>query len=131
VWAPACRRAGLEGLGFHDLRRTNAAMLMASGASSRDAQELLGHKDPRMLLGVYAQSTSEGKRAAVDRLTAALQPADEPPNRPRTAPNVPCQGRLRQVDLGGQAGRGRSAHAALGKDRLAGGSSVELGESSP
>jgi len=81
VWAPACRRAGLEGLGFHDLRRTNA-MLMASGASIRDAQELLGHKDPRMLLGVYAKSTSEGKRAAVDRLTAELEPADEPPQPP-------------------------------------------------
>ena len=82
MWAPACRRAGLEGLGFHDLRRTNATMLMASGASIRDAQELLGHKDPRMLLGVYAKSTSEGKRAAVDRLTAALEPADEPPQPP-------------------------------------------------
>ena len=35
-----------------------------------------------MLLGVYAKSTSEGKRAAVDRLTAALEPADEPPQPP-------------------------------------------------
>ncbi len=57
-------------------------MLIASGASIRDAQELLGHKDPRMLLGVCAKSTSEGKRAAVDRLTAALEPADEPPQPP-------------------------------------------------
>ena len=89
VWAPACRRAGLEGLGFHDLRRTNATMLMAAGASIRDAQELLGHKDPRMLLGVYAKSTSEGKRAAVDRLTAALEPADEPPQPPADGGGCP------------------------------------------
>jgi integrase len=75
VWVPACQRAGLPGLGFHDLRRTNATLLVASGASIRDAQELLGHDDPRMLLGVYAKGTAGGKRRAVDRISAALDTA--------------------------------------------------------
>jgi len=70
VWAPACRRAGLEGLGFHDLRRSAATVLVVSGTSIRDAQDILGHADGRMLLSVYAQSTEEGKRAAIDRLGA-------------------------------------------------------------
>ncbi len=68
IWVPACRTAGLAGLGFHDLRRTNATMLVASGVSVRDAQELLGHEDPRMLLGIYARATADGMRAAVDRI---------------------------------------------------------------
>ena len=68
---PACRTAGLAGLGFHDLRRTNATLLVASGVSVRDAQELLGHDDPRMLLGIYARLTAAGKRTAVDRIGEA------------------------------------------------------------
>jgi integrase len=79
VWEPACRRAGLDGLGFHDLRRTNATWLVAGGTTIRDAQELLGHDDPRMLLGVYARATADGKRTAVERLSAALTAVPEPP----------------------------------------------------
>jgi hypothetical protein len=78
---PACTRVGV---GFHDLRRTNATILVALGTSIRDAQELLGHDDPRMLLGVYAQATETGKRAAVDGVSATLGPAD---GRQRTASN--------------------------------------------
>ena len=46
--------------------------LVALGTSIRDAQELLGHDDPRMLLGVYAQTTETGRRAAVDGVSATL-----------------------------------------------------------
>ena len=84
VWVPACTRAGLVGVGFHDLRRTNATILVALGTSIRDAPELLGHDDPRMLLGVYAQATETGKRAAVDGVRAALEPTD---SRQRTTSN--------------------------------------------
>jgi integrase len=72
VWIPACRRAGLEGLGFHDLRRTNATAHVAAGTSIRDVQDLLGHADPRMTLAIYAQATAEGKRRAVEKLSAAF-----------------------------------------------------------
>src|SRR6476646_9317532 len=84
VWVPACARVGLFGVGFHDLRRTNATILVALGTSIRDAQELLGHDDHRMLLGVYAQATETGKRAAVDGVRAALEPSD---GRQRTTSN--------------------------------------------
>lgn len=74
VWRPACRRAGLGGLGFHDLRRSTATVLVASGVSVRDAQEMLGHSDPRLTLAVYAQATDLGKRVAVDALAQHFAP---------------------------------------------------------
>jgi integrase len=86
VWVPACRRAHVEGLGFHDLRRTTATALIAAGTSVRDVQDLLGHTDPRMTLAIYAQATAEGKRGAIEKLSAAFnRPAGEPS---RTVANV-------------------------------------------
>ncbi len=72
IWAPACRRAGLPGLGFHDLRRTAATALVAAGVDVRTAQSRLGHADPRVTLGLYAQVTSEGDERAADRLATRL-----------------------------------------------------------
>jgi integrase len=67
VWRPACTRAGLDGLGFHDLRRSSATVMVANGVSVRDAQQILGHSDARLLLGVYAQATDAGMRTAMER----------------------------------------------------------------
>ena len=66
VWRPACRRAGLAGLGFHDLRRSAATAMVAAGVSVRDAQQILGHADPRLTLSIYAQATDAGMRAATE-----------------------------------------------------------------
>jgi integrase len=68
VWLPAVRRAGLEGLTFHDLRRANATALVLDGVDLKTAQTRLGHSDPRLTLAVYAQATSEADRAAADAL---------------------------------------------------------------
>jgi integrase len=84
VWNPAAAAAGLgklvkdddtgrvsyEGLTFHDLRRANATAMVLDGVDVRTAQARLGHSDPRLTLGVYAQATSEGDRAAAKRLGA-------------------------------------------------------------
>jgi integrase len=70
IWVPACRRAGIEGLTFHDLRRANATGLVAAGIDLKTAQTRLGHSDPRLTLAVYAQATSEADRAAADALEA-------------------------------------------------------------
>ena len=67
-WQPACRAAGLEGLHFHDLRHTNATGMVAAGIDVKTAQARLGHSDPRLTLGIYAQATSDGDRAAADLL---------------------------------------------------------------
>lgn len=70
IWLPATKRAGVEGLTFHDLRRANASGLVLAGVDLKTAQTRLGHSDPRLTLGVYAQATSEADRAAADVLEA-------------------------------------------------------------
>ena len=81
VWEPACRRVGLPGLGFHDLRRTNATVMVRSGVDVKTAQARLGHSDPRMTLSVYAQATTEADRTAAKRLGALLMRPPKPPKR--------------------------------------------------
>jgi len=68
VWRPARTRANLEGLGFHDLRRAAATVLVTSGVDVRTAQHRLGHSDPRLTLAVYAQVTAQADRDAAAAL---------------------------------------------------------------
>jgi integrase len=72
VWEPAVKEAGLDGLNFHDLRRTNATAMVAEGVDVKTAQARLGHSDPRLTLAVYAQATTEGDRSAAEKLGARL-----------------------------------------------------------
>jgi len=80
VWRPACARAGLAGLGFHDLRRSSATVMVASGVSVRDAQQILGHTDPRLTLSIYAQATETGMRIATESTASHFLAALEAPN---------------------------------------------------
>jgi integrase len=74
AWAPACERAGLPGLGFHDLRRMNAPQLVAAGADPKVAQTRMGHADPRLTLKLYAEVTEEADRAAAEAVGKRLRP---------------------------------------------------------
>lgn len=80
VWLPVCKRSGLEGLVFHDLRRTNATVLVAEGVDLKTAQTRLGHSDPRLTLPLYAQATkcsrSPGASLVESRLFRAVRPRD-------------------------------------------------------
>jgi integrase len=94
VWHPACVAAGLGklvpvkgtdkvryvGLGFHDLRRANATALVAEGVDLKTAQARLGHSNPRLTLGLYAQATEAADRAAADRLGTWFLGAPERPD---------------------------------------------------
>jgi integrase len=68
VWLPACKRAGLRGLTFHDLRRAAATALVLENVDLKTAQTRLGHSDPRLTLGLYAQASSEADRHATSRV---------------------------------------------------------------
>jgi integrase len=72
VWLPAVELAGLDGIGFHDLRRTNATAMVLDGVDVKTAQARLGHADPRLTLAIYAQATSEGDKSAAEKLGARL-----------------------------------------------------------
>lgn len=68
IWYPARAAANLDWVQFHDLRRANATGLVVEGVDIKTAQKRLGHTDPRLTLGVYAQATDEADRDAADKL---------------------------------------------------------------
>jgi integrase len=70
VWLPACTKAGVEGAGFHDLRRANATVMIAEGIDVKTAQQRLGHSDVRMTLGLYAKVIESADRSASDVLAS-------------------------------------------------------------
>jgi integrase len=43
-WDAACKRVGLEGMPFHDLRRTGVRNLTRAGVSQHIAMQISGHK---------------------------------------------------------------------------------------
>ena len=75
IWLPATSRAGIPRLTFHDLGRANASGLVLAGVDLKTAQTRLGHSDPRLTLGVYAQATTEADRAASDALGDRFSPS--------------------------------------------------------
>ncbi|HWS45871.1 MAG TPA: tyrosine-type recombinase/integrase [Acidimicrobiia bacterium] len=78
MWIPAVARANLPGLTFHDLRRANATTMVINNIDVNTAQVRLGHSDPRLTLGVYAQASSDADRAAAETLGSVLLPSTAP-----------------------------------------------------
>ncbi|HDZ25238.1 hypothetical protein LCGC14_1660050 [marine sediment metagenome] len=68
----ACRRAGIEGIRFHDLRHTFASRLIANGADIEVVRELLGHHSITVTQR-YIHSSDERKRAAVELLSKEIK----------------------------------------------------------
>jgi integrase len=91
IWLPATKGAGLEGAGFHDLRRANATGLIASGVDIKTAQTRLGHSDPRLTLAIYAQAVPEADRAAAAALNRWFTD--------RAAHDAPTPNPVRGLDL--------------------------------
>jgi integrase len=67
AWRAACRRAGLIGLRFHDLRHTWASALVERGVDLRTVQELGGWSSLE-LVQRYSHPTPDAKRRAVGAL---------------------------------------------------------------
>lgn len=63
----ALEKAEIEDFRFHDLRHTFSSHLMMKGASLKEVQELLGHKDIKMTMR-YAHLSQENKRKAINLL---------------------------------------------------------------
>jgi integrase len=72
----ACRRAGIEGFRFHDLRHTFASHLVMNNVSLKAVQELLGHSDLKMTMR-YAHLSQAHLKEAVGALNKLAEPGKD------------------------------------------------------
>ena len=70
-WKRICKRAGLKGVGLHDLRRTLGRDVGRIGGI-RVAQETLGHADARTTAKVYTPESMPSLLDAIDKRTKNL-----------------------------------------------------------
>jgi hypothetical protein len=84
-WLRATRAAGVEGLRFHGLRHSAAALALAAGANNRELMERLGHTSPQVALRYQhvMAGRDQAIAAALDELVQAArrQPAAGAPGR--------------------------------------------------
>lgn len=73
----AAKSVGLAGLVPHELRHTAAALAIASGATVRGVQSMLGNASAAMTLNVYGGLFEDELGLVADRLDAAAALADE------------------------------------------------------
>jgi integrase len=88
VWDPAVAAAGLTGLTPHGLRHTAASLAIASGASGKHVQRMLGHMDAAMTVNVYASLFEDDLDDVSNRLDAALLEAAAAYVRPESSPEI-------------------------------------------
>ena len=74
ILIPACRRAGIPLIGWHDMRRTFATWSNPTGESLKALQTQLGHTDSRLTLGVYTQPMPEAQRQLAAKVERVLLP---------------------------------------------------------
>jgi integrase len=67
----AAVEVGLAGLTPHELRHTAASLAIASGASVKAVQSMLGHASAQMTLDRYGHLFGDELDAVADRLDAA------------------------------------------------------------
>ncbi|KMJ93155.1 hypothetical protein CBCST_21265 [Clostridium botulinum C str. Stockholm] len=57
---------------FHDLRHTNATLLLQQGIDFKVIQIRLGHSDINTTLNIYSHVTLDMQKSATDKITALL-----------------------------------------------------------
>lgn len=65
-WRSFRDEAGFPGLKFHELRHTQASLLLANGIDVKTVQSRLGHSNASITLNFYAHAMPENDRAAAD-----------------------------------------------------------------
>ncbi len=70
AWQSACAEAGIEGLRFHDLRRTFAIEMLNLNVGEFTIQTALGHSDIKTTK-IYAQVQNEYLRESLERLASS------------------------------------------------------------
>ncbi|MDP9371051.1 MAG: site-specific integrase [Chloroflexota bacterium] len=70
------KKADLPGVRFHDLRHTNATLMLGQGVHPKVVQERLGHSQVGITLNIYSHVLPGLGREAIERLGAALHEED-------------------------------------------------------
>lgn len=83
AWRELSAAFGLVGtqgraITYHDLRHSFASVTIASGADVRAVAAVLGHANPSITLGTYADALPSAKRAVADLLQAVAGAKAEP-----------------------------------------------------
>ena len=66
-----CKRAGIDDLTIHDLRRTAGSWMAAAGASLPQIGKALGHADPRSTQ-IYARLNTDAVRSQLEAMGTAM-----------------------------------------------------------
>ena len=74
IWERIRKRAGLEHINIHDLRRTVASYLAQDGVNINHIRQVLNHKDTS-ITGIYARLDLATKRKTYDRINFLLSEA--------------------------------------------------------
>jgi integrase len=71
-WGRIRAAAGLSGTRFHDTRYTCVSLLLHLGVAPDMVREIVGHSDIEVTMTIYAHTSLDEKRRALDKLGDAL-----------------------------------------------------------
>lgn len=74
VWQKLRTAAGLKHLRFHDLRHTNASIMVNNGISLYSVQQILGHSDPKVTMR-YAHLSTKTLQEASNSVSIKIREA--------------------------------------------------------
>ena len=61
-------KEGYEGFNFHELRHTQATLLIGQGADIKTVQNRLGHSSASLTMDIYAHAIEQNDREAADAI---------------------------------------------------------------